>query len=80
MKSVIISIAALASASVVSAALGNRQCFLSNVPQLLGYNCCKRTCFSQYKDDDGNWALEDGNWCGIPYSCYNGMYNIIYIY
>jgi len=76
MKSVIISIAALASASVVSAALGNRQCFLSNVPQLLGYNCCKRSCFTQYKDDDGNWSFEDGNWCGVPYSCYNGCWSM----
>jgi Beta-glucanase/Beta-glucan synthetase len=76
MKTILLSIALLASASSVSAALGNRQCFLNNVPGLLGYNCCKRTCFMQYKDDDGNWGLEDGVWCGIPFACYNGCWSM----
>jgi len=76
MKSIALSIALIASASIVSAELGNRQCFLNNVPYLKGYNCCKRTCFTQYKDDDGNWGVEDNNWCGIPFTCYDGCWSM----
>lgn len=73
MKSVI-SIALIASASIVSAELGVRDCFLNNVPKLKGYNCCKNTCNISYVDDDGNWGVENNNWCGVPFSCFNGKY------
>jgi len=29
-----------------------------------GYECCK-TCDVSYTDDDGEWGIEDGQWCGI---------------
>jgi len=75
MKSVI-SIALIASASIVSAELGVRDCFLNNVPKLKGYNCCKNTCNISYVDDDGNWGVENNNWCGVPFSCFNGCWSM----
>jgi len=76
MKSSYLGLTFLASASIAAAALGNRQCFLTNVPSLLGYNCCRNTCDIQYKDDDGNWGVENNNWCGIPYTCFNGCWSM----
>jgi len=72
MKSTFLNIALLASASIVSAELGVRDCFLNNVPKLLGYNCCRNSCDIVYKDDDGNWGVENNNWCGTPFSCFDG--------
>eukprot|EP00833_Pecoramyces_ruminatium_P016019 jgi/Orpsp1_1/1190051/evm.model.d7180000076333.1 len=34
----------------------------------LGYKCCT-DCNSIYEDDDGQWGVEDGEWCGIPEQC-----------
>jgi len=31
---------------------------------LLGYKCCTKP-ETLYKDKDGIWSVEDGNWCGI---------------
>jgi len=31
----------------------------------LGYPCCKSTTEVVYTDNDGNWGVENGNWCGI---------------
>ncbi|ORX87246.1 concanavalin A-like lectin/glucanase [Anaeromyces robustus] len=76
MKSSILGAVLLASASIVSAELGVRECFLNNTPKLLGYNCCRNTCSISYKDDDGNWGIENGNWCGIPFTCYNGCWSM----
>ena len=80
MKSAILNIALIASASIVSAELGNRQCFLNNVPQLKGYNCCRNTCDISYVDEDGNWGVENGNWCGVPFSCFNGRFKSKFFY
>jgi len=76
MKYTFLNIAFLVSASLVSAELGTRECFLTNVPQLLGYNCCKNSCNVVYQDDDGNWGVENNNWCGTPFSCFNGCWSM----
>jgi len=33
-----------------------------------GYKCCSANCVVQYTDADGDWGVENGNWCG----CGNG--------
>jgi len=35
----------------------------------LGYNCCSGCPSSIYSDDDGDWAIEGNDWCGIKPSC-----------
>ncbi|OUM63347.1 Non-catalytic module family DOC2, partial [Piromyces sp. E2] len=32
--------------------------------EALGYPCCKEQK-TVYSDDDGDWGIENGNWCGI---------------
>ncbi|OUM68620.1 Non-catalytic module family DOC2, partial [Piromyces sp. E2] len=32
---------------------------------LLGYPCCKESHKDLYKDKDGLWAIENGNWCEV---------------
>ncbi|ORX48382.1 cellulosomal glycoside hydrolase family 6 exoglucanase Cel6A [Piromyces finnis] len=35
--------------------------------QNLGYPCCSSSNAKvEYTDSDGNWGIENGNWCGIP--------------
>jgi len=29
-----------------------------------GYNCCSNQCITSYTDEDGNWSIENGQWCG----------------
>jgi len=29
-----------------------------------GYECCSASCITTYTDDDGNWSIENGHWCG----------------
>ncbi|KAG4098479.1 hypothetical protein H8356DRAFT_938569, partial [Neocallimastix lanati (nom. inval.)] len=34
-----------------------------------GYNCCS-LCFTiSYIDDDGNWDIENNDWCSKPINC-----------
>ncbi|ORX85431.1 hypothetical protein BCR32DRAFT_229746 [Anaeromyces robustus] len=41
-----------------------------------GYSCCKTEQKVVYTDSQGDWGIEDGNWCGI-YSCvYTGDYPV----
>jgi len=40
------------------------ECFSSK----LGYPCCNG-CEVTYADDDGEWGLENGEWCGIKSTC-----------
>jgi len=35
----------------------------------LGYTCCKTCTAAVFTDEDGEWAIEEGEWCGIPKSC-----------
>ncbi|ORY07897.1 hypothetical protein LY90DRAFT_371238, partial [Neocallimastix californiae] len=39
-------------------------CFSIN----LGYKCCSG-CDIVYVDQDGNWGVENDQWCGIKNSC-----------
>ncbi|OUM66237.1 Non-catalytic module family DOC2 [Piromyces sp. E2] len=32
---------------------------------ILGYSCCQTTCNTVYTDKDGNWGVENNQWCGI---------------
>jgi endo-1,4-beta-xylanase len=34
----------------------------------LGYQCCK-SCNVEYKDNDGEWGIENNKWCGISKDC-----------
>ncbi|KAG4101255.1 hypothetical protein H8356DRAFT_280328 [Neocallimastix lanati (nom. inval.)] len=34
----------------------------------IGYNCCK-SCNVVYKDNDGEWGVENDKWCGISADC-----------
>ncbi|ORX42742.1 Arabinanase/levansucrase/invertase [Piromyces finnis] len=36
----------------------------------LGYPCCTGCAYSWYSDDDGEWGVENDDWCGIYKSCY----------
>ncbi|KAL6631694.1 hypothetical protein U3516DRAFT_737264 [Neocallimastix sp. 'constans'] len=29
-----------------------------------GYDCCSPECKATYTDEDGNWTIENGQWCG----------------
>ncbi|KAG4081417.1 hypothetical protein H8356DRAFT_1759879 [Neocallimastix lanati (nom. inval.)] len=29
-----------------------------------GYKCCRVGCTVEYTDNDGEWGVEDGDWCG----------------
>jgi len=42
----------------------------------LGYSCCKKEHKNIYTDSDGQWAVEDGEWCGIPTCTYTGDYPV----
>ncbi|OUM64797.1 Non-catalytic module family DOC2, partial [Piromyces sp. E2] len=33
-----------------------------------GYECCSH-CNNIYEDEDGQWGVENGQWCGIPEQC-----------
>jgi len=33
------------------------------------YSCCKSTCTPSLSDNTGDWAVENGAWCSIPYTC-----------
>jgi len=35
----------------------------------LGYSCCKSCLSVVEEDNDGKWAIEGDDWCGIPKSC-----------
>jgi len=35
----------------------------------LGYNCCKSCSGVYYVDKDGEWGIENGQWCGMASSC-----------
>ena len=30
----------------------------------MGYKCCSEGCTVEYTDNDGNWGVENGEWCG----------------
>jgi len=30
----------------------------------MGYKCCSASCTVVYTDDDGDWGVENGDWCG----------------
>jgi len=32
---------------------------------LLGFECCKETPDTLYKDENGIWGIENGKWCGV---------------
>jgi len=36
----------------------------------LGYSCCSGCPYSYYSDSDGEWGIENNEWCGIYKSCY----------
>jgi len=42
----------------------------------LGYPCCERTHKDIYIDKDGQWAVEDDHWCGLPICTYTGNYPV----
>nr|AEO51792.1 cellulase [Orpinomyces sp. LT-3] len=46
----------------------NNECFSTR----LGYSCCNG-CDVFYTDNDGQWGVENGNWCGIKSSCGNNQ-------
>jgi len=35
----------------------------------IGYSCCKNCGKVYYIDKDGEWGIENGNWCGMPTNC-----------
>ena len=35
----------------------------------LDYPCCKSCSVSVFTDENGNWAVENNDWCGIPKNC-----------
>ncbi|OUM57315.1 family 6 carbohydrate esterase [Piromyces sp. E2] len=35
----------------------------------LNYPCCKSCIKVDYTDSDGDWGIENNNWCGIPKNC-----------
>jgi len=37
--------------------------------EALGYKCCSTCLHSIFTDDDGEWAIENDDWCGIKPSC-----------
>jgi len=37
----------------------------------LGYPCCSSCSYVYYVDDDGNWGVENDDWCGLLTSCDN---------
>ncbi|ORX58433.1 hypothetical protein BCR36DRAFT_580050 [Piromyces finnis] len=45
-----------------SSSSDNTQCFAIK----LGYSCCQQTTKVVYEDSDGEWGVENGEWCGIP--------------
>eukprot|EP00833_Pecoramyces_ruminatium_P017192 jgi/Orpsp1_1/1191224/evm.model.d7180000084209.1 len=36
----------------------------------LGYPCCSEFASIEYTDEDGNWGIENDQWCGIIKKCY----------
>jgi len=38
-----------------------KECFSTT----LGYPCCQYTTDVIYQDEDGNWCVENGEWCGL---------------
>jgi len=37
-----------------------------------GYSCCSENCITTYSDSDGDWGMENGQWCGCanpPQNC-----------
>ncbi|ORX77523.1 putative cellulase [Anaeromyces robustus] len=81
MKTTIALTAAAALAAKVSAACWS---------QSLGYSCCTNASTPVvYSDNDGDWGVENGNWCGIPvpetcwaeklgYSCCTSTSQVVY--
>ncbi|OUM66377.1 Non-catalytic module family DOC2, partial [Piromyces sp. E2] len=54
----------------------------------LGYNCCSDSNAEVvYTDDDGDWGVENGNWCGIQkcwslplgYPCCSSCIDVSYV-
>jgi len=35
----------------------------------LGYPCCSSSCTVYFTDSDGQWGIENYDWCGIPATC-----------
>ncbi|KAG4105587.1 hypothetical protein H8356DRAFT_581435 [Neocallimastix lanati (nom. inval.)] len=53
-------------ALVAAVAKVSADCFSTK----LGYPCCSDWNKQvQYTDDDGQWGIENGNWCGMPPQC-----------
>jgi len=42
----------------------------------LGYPCCEKEHKNIYTDSDGQWAVENGQWCGLPTCTYTGDYPV----
>ncbi|OUM70478.1 Non-catalytic module family DOC2, partial [Piromyces sp. E2] len=55
----------------------------------LGYPCCVNTNKVEYVDSDGEWGVENNNWCGIEkkscwanrlgYSCCSSTTDVVYV-
>jgi len=37
----------------------------------LGYPCCQTTTEVVYQDNDGDWGVENGQWCGLGTACWS---------
>ncbi|KAG4084877.1 acetylxylan esterase [Neocallimastix lanati (nom. inval.)] len=37
--------------------------------EALGYKCCSECKAPEYTDNDGDWAVENGDWCGLQEIC-----------
>jgi len=61
----------------------------SPIIEKLGYSCCKSGCKVIFEDDDGNWGIENDEWCGcglgpkcnrralaLGYPCCSGCHTI----
>ncbi|OUM60889.1 carbohydrate-binding module family 13 [Piromyces sp. E2] len=52
---------------------GNASCW----SKTLGYPCCSGCLPVYYDDNDGEWSIENGDWCGIPKNCDAAMSNSV---
>jgi len=75
--------ASIALAAVVAlAAKASAACWA----QRLGYQCCKNTNAQVvYQDEDGDWGVENNEWCGIEkcwslpdYQCCKNTRDVVY--
>ena len=57
------------SSNVVRSGCPTPTCVTECWADKLGYPCCKNSKNTSviYTDEDGDWGLENGQWCGIHY-------------